>query len=168
MKYNKNCGGSEKQYDPRLVEEIVEDFLANSNSPFAVAYRARKAKQVKQKQQDWHPNTHLCVDLKTLLRHDSIMQPRKSYTGVLTRDLVCDEYLYDDQHFTFTETVTKAYRRKNPQVFNGKHITITRHENGSYRANLKPREITDGFDIDSYASEVANELMWALESLVRK
>jgi len=169
-----SCAGSEEQYDPSLIEEIVKDFLEHSNSPFATAYRRQQAEQASRQQQarlqatrteGLRPNTELCVDLKTLLRTDSRMQAGKSYTGTLTRDIICDEFLYDDQHFTFTESTPQTVRR-NPQVFNGKYVTITRRSNGTYRANLKPIEIGDGFDIVGYATQVGNELLWALEGLI--
>ncbi|MCR4665579.1 MAG: hypothetical protein K5660_09485, partial [Paludibacteraceae bacterium] len=69
---NKNRAGSEEQYGPSTIEEIVRDFLAHSHSPFAEAYRRRQhAQQAKQRttagQGMLFPNTHLCVDMKTLL-----------------------------------------------------------------------------------------------------
>jgi hypothetical protein len=40
MKKNNNTrAGSEKQYGPRLVGEILHDYLKNGNEPLAVAYR---------------------------------------------------------------------------------------------------------------------------------
>jgi len=40
MKKNNNTrAGSEKQYGPRLVGEILHDYLENGNEPLAVAYR---------------------------------------------------------------------------------------------------------------------------------
>ena len=40
----------------------------------------------------WNPNTHLSVDLKTLLRRDSKMKTGKNYQGILRRDEVCEEF----------------------------------------------------------------------------
>ncbi len=114
----------------------------------------------------FHPDTILCVNLKTLLRNDRKMRPGKCYTGTLRKDAVVEEYRCDD-HYTFVEDVPRAYSR-NPRVFEGKYVTITRHRDGSYRANLKLVEIGDGFDIIGYASAVSNELLWGLESLVEK
>lgn len=62
-------------------------------------------------------NTELCVDLKTILRSDRKAKTNKDYTGVLTRD--------GEEHFTFIETQPTTARR-NPQLFKGKYITITR------------------------------------------
>ena len=108
--------GSRNNNEPRLVGTIVEEML-----------------------QGWNRNTHLSVDLKTQLRSDHYMKPGKSYQGVLRRDIECDEFLYGE-HFTFVETEAPATGKRNPHVFRGKHITITRRDDGTYRPKLPPRE----------------------------
>ena len=94
MKKVLNCkkvAGSRKSSEPRLVGSIVSEML-----------------------QVWNPNTHLGVDLKTLLRSDSKMKAGKDYQGILRRDEICEEFRYDE-HFTFVETLprplTSAIRR---------------------------------------------------------
>ena len=52
------------------------------------------------------PNTHIGVNLKTLLRKDQQAKTGKNYVGVLSRDVLCDEFLYDE-HFTFIEMPPK-------------------------------------------------------------
>ena len=126
-------------------------------------------KQIKFKknsnEQVWNPNTHLGVDLKTLLRSDSKMKAGKDYQGILRRDEICEEFRYDE-HFTFVETLPPAPDKRNPQVFRGKYITITRRGDGTYRPNFRPVKMGAGFNVERYAAGVANELLWALESLV--
>ena len=39
-----------------------------------------------------HPNTHLCVDVKTLLLIDATMKAGKGYLGVLRREEICEEF----------------------------------------------------------------------------
>ena len=109
-------------------------------------------------EQVWNPNTHLGVDLKTLLRSDSKMKAGKDYQGILRRDEICEEFRYDE-HFTFVETLPPAPDKRNPQVFRGKHITITRRDDGSYRPNFRPVDVVAGFNIGRYAAGVANELL---------
>ena len=58
--------GSEKN-EPKVVGDVLKEYFA-SNEPLAVAYRERTPGTEKQ---GWNPNTHLSVDLKTLLRSDS-------------------------------------------------------------------------------------------------
>ena len=116
-------------------------------------------------EQVWNPNTHLSVDLKTLLRSDSKMKAGKDYQGILRRDEICEEFRYDE-HFTFVETVPKTVEKRNPQVYVGEFITITRRDNGTYRQNFRPMKMDADFSVEKYATGVANELLWALESLV--
>ena len=105
-------------------------------------------------------NTDLCMDVKTVLHSDSISKIGKDYQGVLTRDT--------DEHYTFIETIPPVAEKRNPQVFKGKFITVTRNSNGTYRPNFKPMKIDADFNLAQYASGVANELLWALEGLIEK
>ena len=118
-------------------------------------------------EQVWNPNTHLSVDLKTHLRSDSKMKAGKDYQGILRRDEICEEFRYDE-HFTFVETVPKTVEKRNPQVYVGEFITITRRDNGTYRPNFRPMKMDADFSVKMYATGVANELLWALEGLIGK
>lgn len=115
----------------------------------------------------WHPNTHLSVDLKTLLRSDSKMKVGKNYQGILRRDEICEEFRYDE-HYTFTETLPHSAGKRNPHVFDGQYITVTRRDDGSLRLNFKELKVDKHFSVYRYALGVFNELMWALEDLVEK
>lgn len=103
-------------------------------------------------------NTDLCVDIKTFLRHDSIAEFGKHYQGVLTHDSV--------EHYTFTEASNAD--KRNPQVFCGNYITVTRRDDGTLRLNFRPKTMGQDFDAGIYASAVANEILWALTSLLGK
>ena len=118
-------------------------------------------------EQVWNNNTHLSVDLKTLLRSDHYMKPGKSYQGVLLRDIECDEFLYGD-HFTFTETVPPATGKRNPHVFRGQFITITRRDDGTLNLNFHPLPTGEGFSHERYALGVYNELCLALGGLIEE
>lgn len=157
-----HAAGQKKQYGPRLVGEILHDYLENSNEPLAVAYREHTTESEKQ---GWNRNTHLSVDLKTLLRSDSKMKAGMNYQGILRRDEICEEFRYDE-HFTFVETVPQTAGKRNPHVFDGQHITVTRRDDGSLRPNFKPMKIGADFSVEKYAAGVANELLWALEGLI--
>ena len=173
MKKNNNTrAGSEKQYGPRLAGEILHNYLENSNEPLAVAYREHSTDA---EDQSWHRNTDLAVDLKTLLRSDRTMKTGKEktgkdYQGVLRRDQDADidEFRCRDAHYTFIETVTQALRKRNPHVFKGEYITVTRRDDGSLHPNFKPLKMDKDFSVERYALGVCNELMWALEGLIEK
>lgn len=111
------------------------------------------------------PNTHISVDLKTMLRKDRQAKTGKNYLGVLRRDVECEDYRYDE-HFTFIETVPSTAHKRNPRLFDGKHISITRCNDGTLRPNFKPMHVDDGFTVERYALDVYNELCMGLAGLI--
>ena len=115
----------------------------------------------------WHKNTDLGCDVKTILHSDRKMKTCKEYQGVLRLDAegVVEEYLSRDSHYTFIETQPWTTKR-NPQVFRGKYISITRRSDGTLRPNFKPLTIDRDFSIERYAFGVYRELHKALEGLV--
>jgi len=115
----------------------------------------------------WNNNTHLSVNLKTQLRSDRVAKTGKSYLGVLQRDVECEEFLYED-HFTFVETLPQPAQKRSPRVYDGDFLTVTRRADGSYHPNFKPLKVDEHFSVARYASGVANELLWALEGLIKK
>ena len=139
--------GAKRMKEPRLVGSIVEDMLNY-----------------------WHKNTDLAVDLKTVLHSDRSMKIGKEYQGVLRLDSEAsiDEFRCRDAHYTFVETVTRTAEKRNPHVFEGKYITVTRRDDGSLRPNFKPMKVDKDFSVYRYAIGVSNELLWALEGLVEK
>ena len=161
---NFNRVGSEKQYDPRLAGEVLHDYLENSNEPLAVAYR----EHAETEDQEWHRNTDLGIDLKTILHSDTHVKTGRDYQGVLCLDQEAEieEFRCRDAHYTFIETVPPAPRKRNPHVFKGQYITVTRREDGSLRANFRPLKIDKDFSVEQYAIGVSNELLWAFEGLV--
>ena len=114
----------------------------------------------------WHHNTHLGVNVKTVLNNDRIMRVGKDYQGVLRRDVEIDEFRYDE-HFTFVETLPWSMKR-NPRVYNGRYISVTRQDNGNLRPNFKPLKMGDDFSLERYALGVYNELCIALGGLVEE
>jgi len=160
--------GSKKSNEPRLLGSIVEEMLHGS-SPLAVGYRQYIASQEngEVEEQGWHPNTHLSVDLKTLLRSDSKMKAGKNYQGILRRDEICEEFRYDE-HFTFVETVPQTAGKRNPHVFDGQYITVTRRDDGSLRLNFKELPKGANFNLERFALGVYNELCLAIGGLIEE
>ena len=128
---------------PRLVGDILSEML-----------------------QGWHRNTELSVDLKTILSSDRRLKAGKDYHGILRRDVDYDEFR-TDEHFTFVETLPWS-RKRNPRLFNGNYISITRQDDGTLRPNFKPMKIDEHFSADSYAFKVYLELLKALLGLIEK
>ena len=118
----------------------------------------------------WHNNTDLGCDVKTILRSDVRMKVGKDYQGVLKldSDAIVDEFLARDPHYTFIESQPWSTKR-NPRLFNGKFISITRQNDSSLRPNFKPMpQIGATFSIENYAFEVYCELRQALKGLIEK
>ena len=115
----------------------------------------------------WHKNTDLGCDIKTILHSDRKMKPCKDYQGVLRLDAegTVEEFLSRDAHYTFVETLPWSMKR-NPRVFNGKYISVTRQDDGTYRLNFKPLKVDDGFSVERYTFKVYLELHKALKGLV--
>lgn len=113
-------------------------------------------------------NSLLCIDLKTKLQNEVLLKPGKDYLGVLRHDITRDGYSYDDSHYTFLEILPSSTSRRNPKVFNGEHITLTRWNDGSFRLYFKKLKIDTDFTVDGYALAVCNELRQALKGLVEK
>ena len=119
-------------------------------------------------EQSWNHNTELAVDLKTILRSDRRMKTGKEYQGVLRRDhdAEIEEFRCRDAHYTFVETVTSTPKKHNPRVYYGEYITVTRRQDGSLQPNFRPMKVDKDFNVEYYAADVANELLWALEGLL--
>ena len=108
--------------------------------------------------------------MKTMLRSDVRMKVGKDYQGVLRLDSegVVEEYLSRDPHFTFVETLPWSTKR-NPRVFRGRYISVTRRDDGSLRLNFKPMpKLGADLSVDNYAFEVYRELRQALIGLVEE
>ena len=112
-------------------------------------------------QQGWNKNTELCMDVTTFLRSDSRMKAGKDYHGVLRRHVICEDFNYNEE-MTFVETVSQKQVKRNPQVFHGEYITVTRRGDGTYHPNFRPIPTDKVFNLERYAAGVANELLWAL------
>ena len=124
----------------------------------------------KSNHEGWNKNTDLGCDVKTILRSDKRMKVGKDYQGVfrLDEEAIVDEYLSRDSHYTFIETIPQTSRKRNPQVFNGKFITLTRRSDGTYHPNFKPVNIGPGFNTEAYILCVYLEMRRATKGLVEK
>ena len=113
-----------------------------------------------ERQNKMFKNTDLCMDVKTFLQGDKRTKLGKEYQGVLT--LITSEF------YTFVEGLPKRQKR-NPHVFCGKYITITRRDDGTLHLSFRhTRMHTADFSIDRYAMGVANELIHALYGLIEE
>ena len=68
--------------------------------------------------------------------------------------------------FTFVELPPKVAVKHNPRVYDGKHITITVRNDGTYRPNFKPMREEDVLNLARYTHEVYVELCEGLGGLI--
>jgi len=61
-----------------------------------------------------------------------------------------------------------CHPERNPQLFKGKYITITRWADGSLHPNFRPMKTGAGFRVEHYAFNVYRELIGALKGLVEE
>lgn len=97
----------------------------------------------------------LGIDLWTRLRADP--QPRlgKPYHGRLV--------VRDTGDALFTEDPPAKPQRRNPRIFDGRYITLTRREgDGHLRLNFKELPFPPGLDDEAYAHGVGQEVKEAL------
>ena len=133
-----------------------------------ITTRAARAEKLN-REQGWHRNTETFVDLKSLLRSERVLQPGREYNGVLRRELPGEDNAFEDWHYTFLETLPTKGCHRNPRLYDGAFITMTRNLTGGLRLNfrrcLKPGE---DFSLDEFIGAVADELRDALEGLVEE
>ena len=115
--------------------------------------------------QGWNRSTELCCDVKTILHSDRTLKTGKDYQGVLRRDhgADIDEFRCRDAHYTFIEMLPWTAKR-NPRVYKGKYITITRRPDGTLKPNFRP--LPANMSVERYAFGVYLELHQALEGLI--
>lgn len=111
-------------------------------------------------------NNELCVDLKTTLLDEVLMKPGKNYPGVLKCEFANEGSGLDFRTYSFIETLPHNQGKRNPRIYDGKHITATLRDNGCVRLNFKPMKIDENFVVEGYAFAVANEIVQSLKGLV--
>ncbi len=112
-------------------------------------------------------NTNLCVDLKTHMKDDVLLEPGKNYNGVLRHDPVEE---FGEDHYTFTETCNSSNKKCYPHIFEGRFIHVSMHADGTL---MGPGEdsgniirIDKDFTVNRYAAGVAKELRIAFSGLI--
>lgn len=102
-------------------------------------------------------NTNLCVDLKTILQEDVLLNEGQCYRGCLTRDA--------EDHFLFEEEAhTTGHRHKrNPKLYDGKFVSLVHMQNGRYQVHMRTIDASESLDRKELAFKVYSELLHAFE-----
>lgn len=164
-KFNKNRDGAEAQYAPRLVGEILHDYLENSNEPFAVAFREQHHEAFgnadaeddggDQLFKNIHPNTELGVDLKLFTRTLGRMNIGEVRPGAITRD--------GEDHFTFFESALEkkmnSATKRNPHVLELNWINVNRKDDGTLYPTFNRPRYTEELTFQDFCRKAAEELL---------
>jgi hypothetical protein len=109
------------------------------------------------KEQGYHHNTHLCVNVKTRLVNDKLMVQGKSYRGVLRYDVTIEEFLYDEL-FTFTENQVSTDGKRNPKIYEGKCVNVHQRADGTLYPTLKRPQFTTDYTFQDFCKQASKEL----------
>ena len=150
-----NRVGSEVQYGPRKLGEILQDYLKNGNEPLAVAFRNRLFKDI-------HPHTELGVDLKMMTREPGRMPVGEMIDGAITHD--------GEDHYTFIQNdplKKVGQMHRNPHVYMGKCINVNKKDDGTLYPTFNRPQFTENFTFQDFCREAAEEL-FIVAGLVEK
>lgn len=99
-------------------------------------------------------NTNLCIDLKTIMQEDALLNQGQCYRGVLTRD--------GADHYLFEEAVKiDRHGKRNPKLFDGDFVSLVHMQNGKYQVHMRTIDATAQTDRNELAFKVYNELLQA-------
>lgn len=144
--------------DAKIIGDVIEDILS-SDSEFAIAQRERKERFDCTGR---YHNTELCVDVKTLLIIDRVMQTGKRYNGFFTKD--------SEGHITLVEKAKQTYFRYDKK-FDGELISLTQRDDGTFRSHFKDFAISPTLtekEVRKLGNKLKREFVDALLGLVEK
>ena len=97
---------------------------------------------------------NLCIDLKTILQEDTLLNPGQCYRGVLSRT--------DNDQYLFEEAVrVDRHGRRNPKLFDGQYVSLVHMQNGKYQVHMRTIDASAALDRKELALSVYNELLTA-------
>ena len=151
----RKLAGSKRMNEHRRLSEVLNEYFAG-NSPLAVAYRDRLFK-------NFHPDTHLDVDLKLLTCEPGHTPVGAMLDGTITRDEV--------NHFCFIQNDPEKKKvlvtMRNPHVYLGKRINVNRKDDGTLYPTFNRPQYTESFTFQDFCREAAEELL-AVAGLVEE
>ncbi len=154
-------------HEPKAVGVILQGVLC-SDSHLANGYRRFREALAEEEAEassealfkGFYPNTELGVDLKLITRERGRMRVGAYLNGIITRD--------DEDHYCFTQTQPQSAGKRNPHLFDGQYITVTRRDDGSLRLNFKELRRGAGFSVERFSFGVYRELYGALKGLIEE
>jgi len=102
-------------------------------------------------------NTYLAVDLKVYAQ-ENLPLVGESKNGMLTMT-------EDGEKFEFEEMAPQK-RRRNPRIWSGHRINVSRNIFGNLKVNFRELEITKQLDVTAVTKEIKHELETAKKELL--
>lgn len=98
---------------------------------------------------------YLCVDLKAMTQ-DTHFHPQESRTGILS--------MQDEDNFIFYEAEPQRERR-NPRLWSGKMLNISRKSDGQLSVNFKPMRLEGQTNVEELIATIHLDLLKAKNDL---
>ena len=134
---------------PKIIHDILQEYLNQSPSPFAASWRQRQAAL--------HPNTELCVDLKTHLLTPRRLHLCEARYGTLSRTA--------ESRYEFTEALRtprrSPARQLNPCIRRGKAVCIRRWSDSTPYPTFTRRHFQSLAEFQGFCLAAAEELIEA-------
>ena len=101
-------------------------------------------------------NMNLCIDLKTILQEDTLLNPGQCYRGVLSRT--------ENDQYLFEEAVrVDRHGRRNPKLFDGQYVSLVHMQNGKYQVHMRTIDASAALDRKQLAFSIYSELIDAFD-----
>lgn len=101
-------------------------------------------------------NINLCIDLKTIMQEDALLNPGQCYRGVLSRTSE-DQYLFEEE----THRPTDRHGRRNPKLFDGQYVSLVHMQNGKYQVHMRTIDASSTLNRKELAQNIYGELIEA-------
>ena len=99
-------------------------------------------------------NINLCIDLKTIMQEDALLNLGQCYRGVLSRTSE-DQYLFEEE----THKPVDRHGRRNPKLFDGRYVSLVHMQNGKYQVHMRTIDASANLDRKDLAFQVYSELL---------
>ena len=97
-------------------------------------------------------NVNICIDLKTIMQEDTLLNPGQCYRGVLSRTEE-DVYLFEEA------APANHVHRRNPKLFEGRYVSLVHMQNGRYQIHMRTIDASVLPDSRLLAQQVYRELL---------
>jgi hypothetical protein len=114
--------------------------------------RQKTQRVIKKRTRKMKKNVNICIDLKTIMQEDTLLNPGQCYRGVLSRTEE-DVYLFEEA------APANHVHRRNPKLFEGRYVSLVHMQNGRYQIHMRTIDASALPDSRLLAQQVYRELL---------